>query len=247
MEQPLKLLEVLKILRKQKLFVVSIIVSALLGMSLYLLYIAKPMYEANTQLLINQKTQANERYSWDQTEADLKLINTYYVIVKSPIILNEVIVSLGLTKTPKELEQQITIANENDSTVINLTIRDSDPMLAVQLANTLANVFEKQIPQLMNVNNVQLLSKAELSQSEKAVSPNRMMYMTVTAILSILGSIMLAFIREMLNKSVRDDEEFEQLLNVPIIGVICTIRPAKNKFTISKFFVRRKVRNVEIS
>ena len=57
--------------------------------------------------------------------------------------------------------QKITVASEQDSQVVNVTVQDPDPQMAANIANTTAEVFQKEIVNLMNIDNVNILAKAE--------------------------------------------------------------------------------------
>ena len=56
------------------------------------------------------------------------------------------------------------MANEKDSQVVAVTAQDKDPKLARDIANTTAEVFKGEVAKIMSVDNVTVLSKAELSE-----------------------------------------------------------------------------------
>ena len=49
----------------------------------------KPEYEANTQVLVNQKEKNSELMA-QEVQSNIQLVNTYSEILKSPRILDEV-------------------------------------------------------------------------------------------------------------------------------------------------------------
>ena len=98
-------------------------------------YVLTPIYQAQTQILVNQKGSSEEVYSWTQMETDLQLINTYNDIITSPVILSKVIEELKIDTTPEQLTNQITLSSESDSKVLNIEVQDSNPEQAVNIAN----------------------------------------------------------------------------------------------------------------
>ena len=85
MEESISLQEVAKIIRKRLLLIIILTVISVgiaTGISFYVL---TPIYQAQTQILVNQNSNPEEAYSWNSTETDLKLINTYNVISKQAI------------------------------------------------------------------------------------------------------------------------------------------------------------------
>lgn len=53
------------------------------------MFLMKPKYEANTQVLVNQKEKNSELMA-QEVQSNIQLVNTYTEIVKSPRILDEV-------------------------------------------------------------------------------------------------------------------------------------------------------------
>ena len=53
------------------------------------IFLMKPKYEANTQVLVNQK-ESNEQYRAQEVQSNIQLVNTYSEILKSPRILEDV-------------------------------------------------------------------------------------------------------------------------------------------------------------
>lgn len=73
------------------------------------------------------------------------MINTYSVIIKSPAILGKVIGELDLGQSVDQLSEKITINSQENSQVFSLTVQDSNPTKAVEIANTVSETFQKEI------------------------------------------------------------------------------------------------------
>ena len=68
---------------------------------------------------------------------------------------------LGNGLTASQLNKQITVSSEQDSQVVNVTVQDPDPQMAANIANKTAEIFQKEIVDLMNIDNVNILAKAK--------------------------------------------------------------------------------------
>src|SRR5690606_35655337 len=97
--------------------------------------------------------------------------NTYNVIIKSPRILDIVIDQLDLNMSAGQLMSKISVQSERNSQVVNVSVQDPDPTQAVLIANTVAEVFQTEIVELMNVDNVNILTRAEMSENATPVKP----------------------------------------------------------------------------
>src|SRR5699024_5967496 len=120
-------------------------------------FMLTPVYESNTQFIVNQSGQENgEELQIDsnQIRTNVELINTYNVIIKSNAILSEVIDELGLNYSTDTLTDKVQVSSEQDSQVVNVTVKDPDPAMATAIANTTVHIFQNQIPEIMNVDNV---------------------------------------------------------------------------------------------
>lgn len=69
---------------------------------------------------------------------------------------------LKLDITVQELSRKINVANEKDSQVIIITVQSEDLKVANKIANTVAEVFKNEVAKIMSIDNVTILSKAEI-------------------------------------------------------------------------------------
>ena len=92
METTIKLSDLIIILKRFAFLIISVTI-IFIGIAIALNnFVLKPVYKAETQILVNQKYEQGDQYlSSQQIDADLQLINTYNVIIKSPVILTKVI------------------------------------------------------------------------------------------------------------------------------------------------------------
>ncbi|WP_367407687.1 YveK family protein [Peribacillus frigoritolerans] len=96
----------------------------------------------STQILVNQKENQLDSI---QIKSNIDMINTYSVIIKSPAILGKVIGELDLGQSVDQLSEKITINSQENSQVFSLTVQDSNPTKAVEIANTVSETFQKEI------------------------------------------------------------------------------------------------------
>src|SRR5699024_8895965 len=102
---------------------------------------------------------------------NVELINTYNVIINSSAILNEVNEVLDIDMTTKALADNITVSSEEDSQVVSDTVKDENPALATDIANATVAVFQEEIVDIMNVDNMKILSEAETKANPTPVEP----------------------------------------------------------------------------
>lgn len=220
MEETLSLQEIFTIIKKRLLLIISLTI-VVVGIAVVLsFYFITPIYQAQTQILINQKGSSEEVYSWSQIETDLQLINTYNDIIKSPVILGKVIEELKIDTTPEQLTNQITLLSESESKVLKIQVQDPNPEQAANIANVTAEVFKEEIPSLMNVDNITILSAAKVSENPSPVKPNKKLNIVIGTVIGIMLGIGLAFLLEILDTTIKDEKDVEEVLGIPIMGIV---------------------------
>ncbi|MFJ7827553.1 YveK family protein [Psychrobacillus sp. NPDC096623] len=227
MEEAISLQELFKIIKKRFVLTISIFVLATTLAGIVSYYYLTPIFQASTQILINQKESEQNQFNSQDIDTNLQLINTYNVIIKSPVILSKVIDNLNLKTTPDLLYKQITVNSEQNSQVVNVSVQDPDLQQAIDIANMTAEVFQEEVKTLMNVDNVNILSLAVYTKDTQPVKPNSLLNVAIAGIIGLIIGIGITFIMEYLNTSIKTEQDVEELLRLPILGLIS---PISNKY-----------------
>lgn len=220
MEETISLKELMQTIRKRLRLILSITFIAVLITGVISYFVLTPVYQASTQLLVNQSKGQQTPYQYNEVQTNLQLINTYNVIIKSPAILEEVIKDLDLHMTVNELVSKITVQNETNSQVVNLSVTDPNPAKAAEIANKIAEVFKTQIVKIMSVDNVSILSKATVASHPSPVKPKPVLNIAIALVVGLMVGVGLAFLLEYLDNTVKTEQDIEQLIGVPVLGVI---------------------------
>ncbi|MEK3730369.1 MULTISPECIES: YveK family protein [unclassified Lysinibacillus] len=224
MNEEMTIQSLIKVLLKRWFFILMLMILSMGIAILISYYIQTPIYEAETQLLVNQKSYENQQLVGAQNvDTDLRLINTYNVIIKSPVILAKVIDVLSLDTTPDELMKQIEVSSANNSQVVNIRVQDKDEENAVKIANSIAEVFKEEIPVLMHVDNINILFVAQSSEQPVPVKPNKMLNLIIAAICGFALAIVLAYFLETIDRTIKTEQDIEEILSLPVIGVVSNI------------------------
>lgn len=223
MEETISLRELFQTLRKRAWLIVAITVIATMTSGIVSYFVLTPIYQASTQLLVNQAKSEQPIYNISEIQTNLQLINTYNVIMKSPAILDIVKEELDLNMPIEELNEKINVTSEKDSQVVNVTVEDPDPYMAADIANTVANVFQREIVKIMNVDNVNILAKAEVKEQPVPVKPKPLLNMAIAFVVGMMTGVGLAFLLEYLDNTIKNEQDVEKLLELPVLGVVTTI------------------------
>lgn len=219
MEETISIKDIFNTLKKRWILIVLITIGATLISGSISYFVLTPIYQASTQILVNPKDTENQ-LDVTKLSSNIEIIKTYSVIIKSPAILEKVIDQLDLEQSVTSLSNTMTINSQDNSQVFSLTVANSDPALAVTIANTVSETFQKEIKNIMNIDNVSILAKANLPENPAPVSPNSLLNIAIAVVVGLMAGIGLAFLLDYLDNTVKDSKELETLLNLPVLGSI---------------------------
>ncbi|PIC83070.1 YveK family protein [Sporosarcina sp. P1] len=223
MEETISLQELFTTLKKRLGLIIGTTVAAAVLAAVISYFFLTPIYQASTQILVNQQKTEQQSFDSQDIQTNLQLINTYNVIIKSPVILSQVIEQLDLDITPAALNAQLTVNSEQNSQVVNVTVQDPQAHKAVDIVNTTAEVFQKEIVNLMKVDNVNILSPAFYAEDPKPVKPNKELNVVIAAVIGLMVGVGIAFLLEYLDTTVKTEQDIEELLGLPVLGLVSPI------------------------
>lgn len=220
MEETISLKDIFQTLKRRLKLIVIVPIIAVLISALISYFLLTPIYQSSTQILVNQSQQQQGQLNQSDIRTNIELINTYNVIIKSPIILDKVIEEANLTDTYEQLNSKVRVASENNSQIVNITVEHEQPSTAAHIANTIATVFQREIATIMNVDNVSILSVAQVGDSPSPIKPNPTLNMAIAFVVGLMTAIGIAFLLEYLDTTVKTENDIEHLIELPILGVI---------------------------
>lgn len=228
--------DILAVLRRRSnLIIWTTMIFTILSLVVSLFFIT-PKYSSTTEILVNRK-QNNDNLAANgaQIQTDVQMISTYKDIITSPAILDEVnqkITYQGHHLNTGELKNDINITSQQNSQVFSLQVKSSNPELSAAIANTTAQVFKARIKNIMNVNNVSILSKA--TSNNHPVSPRVVLNTLLGLVVGLLLGLIFAFVINGLDRTVDNESFITDVAGLNDLGMISEIPASKIKSEIIK-------------
>lgn len=182
-----------------------------------------PMYQVKTQLIVHS-AEENSQTTAQEIQGNVQIINTYNDILVSPIVLNQVIGRLHLNSTSSDLQRNIKLSTETNSQVITMSVINKNKFVAKEIANTTVDVFKTEVAKIMNVNNVSVLAPAVVGENMSPVSPNKKINLAMGIFIGAIVGFSVAFIIEVMDKTVKTTQDIEDLIGIPVYGEIPMIK-----------------------
>lgn len=222
-EETISLKEIFEILRKH---LASIIISMFAGLALagiVTFFIITPKYSSQTQLIVTLPQ--SETTNVNDVNTNLQMINTYKDFITGDLVMEQVKDRLdseyGLKMSEGEIRGSITINQSQNSQMFSIQATSSKAVDAEHIANTTAQIFQENVKDVMNVDKISIISKASASMSP--VSPNNKLNLAIGVVLGLMVGIGLAFLLELLDKTVKDDKFIRDNLDFAILGTVSQI------------------------
>lgn len=182
-------------------------------------YIIKPKYEASTKLFIGKESIGEEKnYSQNDVIMYQNLMKTYSEIIKTPDIILKSIEKSKISTNFEDVINRLKVVAIADTQILEVSYRGIDSGEAKALVNSLTNEFIDMSKELVPNGNVKILQKVRVS--EEPVTPNKKINILIGAFGGMIVGILLSFILEILNKTIRNKEELENNIDLPIIGIL---------------------------
>lgn len=218
MEGKVDLSRIFKVLRKNIKKLITVPVIFMILSAIFTSLFVTPKYAASTQILVNQKQIENNVVNPNNVQNSLQSVNTYAEIIKSPRILERVSKELDYKYDVKELSSFVKVTNQSNSQIINVSIVTENAKVSAKIANKVAKVFAKEVPDIMDVDNVSVLSKA--SDTENKVAPNITNNMLLTGLAALGLTLLIIYLKHILDRRIKTEQDVLDELQLPVLGVI---------------------------
>src|SRR5699024_420893 len=218
--EEVSLQELFSILKKRLLLIILLTVISVIIAGIVSFAILKPEYETFTTLMVgNSKDHKLEgEIDYDDLLLNQKLVHTYGVLVESRDVSDKVIGNLDLDISYKTFSDKISVNLVEDTEVIKIEVKDRDPVMAAKIANETADVFMDSVIKFMNVENVQVIDRAQTP--ENPTKPRPVLNMAIAGVLGIMIGIFITFLLEFLDNTIKTPEDIEKYLELSNMGSI---------------------------
>lgn len=217
MESTIDLTKILEILRKNMKVLIILPLLGLVISAIISFFFLDEKYQASTQVLVNQK-ESDTQMMAQEVQSNIQLVNTYSEIVKSPRILDKVSKELNRKYSSSEISNMLTVNNQAESQLLNIAIESKSGNDSEKVANKISEVFSEEVPDIMNVDNVSVLSTAD--NTAKQVAPKTVVNLIIGLITGLILALLIIFIKEMIDKRIKSEEDVENELEIPVLGSI---------------------------
>ena len=223
--------KILNIILSKKIFIALIILLSLVMSYFYSYYYKKPQYNSSvTVLLTGDEAQGEKQVTQTDLNLNSGLISTYGSIAKSANVLSKVIENLGLDISVQNLQKNLTVAEIKNTQFLKITVENSNPETAMKIANEISTVFVEQIKTIYNIQNINIIDTAEISNTPCNI--NHIKDMAIALMAGIFASGVLILILYILDDTIKSEKDIPVNLKLETIGTIPNTNKTNNELII---------------
>ena len=210
----------LNYLKKYVLVIAAVALALVIGVFIYDKSIKKPLYTTYTTIILTKSNEAQTGTTITQNDILLnqKLVETYSKIIKSKLVLEQVISETGVTYTTEELSENVSVEAYENTEMLKISVTDQDPELAASIANSIAQVFSGEIAKIYQINNI---SVVDVAVTPEEVSNNTLKRdLLIALFIGIFGTICVVFVVYYFDDTVKLTDNLEEEIGMPVVAKV---------------------------
>ncbi|WP_336641747.1 polysaccharide biosynthesis tyrosine autokinase [Microbacterium sp. USHLN272] len=229
----MELSDYIRILRKSWLVIVIMTLLGLAAAAGYSLT-RTPLYESQSVVFVQSQAGTTVSELQQGSTFAQARITTYVSLVREPVVMNPVITELQLDTSAEQLAESVKSSSPVNSTLIEITVQNADPVLAADIANALgaslaAAVERIDTPAGQDQSPIKLTRVRDAVAAYSPVSPNVPLNLALGVLVGLALGAGIAVLRSVLDNRVRSPRDIEVLTERPIIGAIPFDPKAKDR------------------
>lgn len=224
---------IVRILRRRWALILVAVVFTMAGAVAVTLQ-TTPVYVADARLYVSSTGGGGMEGSLQGDQLALQRIASYVAVADSPLVAEKVIDELDLPLQPEELAGRITATSSGESLIVDISVQDTSPERARDVANALGPELDEAVNELENISlaravpiKVTVLRPAQLPTTP--ISPRPLRDLPLGLALGLVLGLGAAFLREALDTTIHGGELDELTRGAPLLGLIPFDRSARRE------------------
>ena len=164
--------------------------------------------------------------TYSDLQTGSQLTKDYAELVKSRSVMEQVISQLRLNEQYEDMEkidstglaEMVTVNNATDTRIISITVRDTNPARAQDIANAIREAAAVHITSVMDIEAVNVVDYAEMPM--EPVSPNVPKNVVLGALIGLILAAAIVVVIHLLDDTIKSPDDIEKYLGISLLGTI---------------------------
>lgn len=213
------LLELIKLIRKHLALVVALPIVCAVATAAFAWLALPNQYSSSVSMYVLTKASAEGSLASTDLSASQQLANDVATLITDERVAEDTASALQMDSL---MGYKISVASESTTRIVTLTVTGESAQSVAIIANQLAATTDSVAQEVMDVQAINAINEAK--EPAAPSGPPRAMYTAVAFLAGIFLAVAIVVVIDMVNTRVRSAEEAEELLGLPVIGRIPTIK-----------------------
>lgn len=206
-----------------------IVLAAAIGgaiMFCYSKFFITPTYESTTRIVV-LNTGDNDELTYNDMQLGTQLTNDYSELITSRYVIESVMETFALDTTYESFKKKIEVSTPSNTRIIDITLTDTDPLLAKEMVDELRDVAAERIKEVMAIEAVNLVDEGNIPTHKAAPSISKYTMIGILAggFLSVAVILVLFF----MDDTIKSSEDIEKYLRLSTLGLIPIIETEEER------------------
>ena len=218
-----------------------ILLAAVLGTGAagaYSYYLLTPQYISEAKIYVLSKE--TTLTSLADLQMGTQLTQDYKELIGSRPVMQEVINTLNLDITYRQLAEKLKLENPKDTRILYLTVTDPNPYMAKAIVDEIANAASDYIGEIMEMTPPKLIEDGMVATVQ--TSPNVKKNAAVGGLVMLVLACGVITLSVIMNDTIKSEEDVFKYLELPVLAVVPERKDSKVERSSSsgRFFGRKK-------
>ncbi len=190
-------------------------------LSVYIAFVLiEPVYQANTKIFVGKEAteQSDEKYSNNDVQMYQQLLKTYAELIKTNDLLEDSIRYQNYDIKSSDILKKLTVTPKADTQILEISYKNKDKVLARDILSLITDELISKSSRLIPNGKLEVVETVRIP--EKPISPNKKLIVIIGFSIGILLTIGIVFIKNFITDPFKNNDEIEEMLSVPVIGMI---------------------------
>ena len=185
-------------------------------------FIIPPTYESTSKIYILNKQQENT-VTYSDVQLGTQLTKDYAQLIKSRLVLEKVIEELELAQLREgidyeSMQKKVEVSTPTDTRILFITVTDTDPVLAMEIANSVREEASIHIKNVMDIEAVNVVETANLP-TEKA-GPSVTKWTLIGGCLGAFFVMAIILLTFFMDDTIKNSDDVEKYLGLSTLALI---------------------------
>ena len=209
---------------KKKIIVLIMIICMAIGY-IYSYYLKQDIYKSSETILLAQNENEDMQITQNDLNVNTNLITTYSNIAKSTNVVETAINNLGVQISIAEVQNNIIVESKKNTQIIEITVKNRNPEIAMKLTKELTNVFTEQIKKIYNLQNINIIDEAEIESFPCNI--NHTKDISIAIVMGVILSGILVLIFYIFDDTIKQESDITNYTGLQSLGIIPVVEDKK--------------------